>query len=220
MPFTVGSIPQRAGRSIPGMRFRMSTAEAIVAPVFPALTTASASPRFTSSVATPMDVSVRRRSSDDGCSCISTTSRASTTVIPGRGAVPSAARTDSSRPTRTMSATPPSARYSNAPRTISSGAWSPPIASTAMRISSALRGGGALLRADLDHLAAPVHPAMRAGLMRRLRALALRAGHQALRHEAEVAAPVSLRGVRGPLFRFAGQFGTPIDYFLNDCRWA
>src|SRR5216117_2016672 len=61
-PFVVGNIPQSAGRSIPRMRPSTRSAAAIVAPVLPAETTASASPCLTIAVATPIDVSPRRRS--------------------------------------------------------------------------------------------------------------------------------------------------------------
>ncbi len=50
---------------------------------------------------------------------------------------------------------------------------------------------------------------MRAGLVRRLRALALRAGHEVRGAQPEVAAAVALRGVRRSLFGFAGQFVSP-----------
>src|SRR5436309_3424363 len=76
-PFVVGSIPQSAGRSMPRMRPRRSSAAAMVAPVLPAETTASASPCFTSEVAMPIDVSARRRSALAGCSSIATTLRRS-----------------------------------------------------------------------------------------------------------------------------------------------
>jgi len=59
--------------------------------------------------------------------------------------------------------------------------------------------GGSLLCADLDHLAAAVRPAARAGLMRRLGALALRARDEGDRLQPEVAASLALGRVRGAL---------------------
>jgi len=59
--------------------------------------------------------------------------------------------------------------------------------------------GGSLLGADLDDLTAPVHATARAGLMRRLGALALGAWHEGGRLQPEVAAAFALSRVRGAL---------------------
>jgi hypothetical protein len=69
-------MPQSAGRSMPRTRPSTRSAAAIVAPVLPAETTASASPFFTIVVATPMDVSDRRRRTLAGCSSMAMTSAA------------------------------------------------------------------------------------------------------------------------------------------------
>src|SRR3989442_667312 len=203
-PREVGSIPQSAGRSMPRMRPSVMSAAAIVAPVFPAETTASASPVFTITVATPIDVSPRLRSAFAGCSSIATTSRASRTAMPSRSVAPSARRSASSRPTSTRSAGPPFSRYNSAPRTISSGAWSPPIASTAILIPLPGRLCGPL-RLDLNDLAAAERAAMRTRLMRWLGAPALRAWHERHRPEGEVAPPLALCCPRDALLRMSGQ---------------
>ena len=60
-----------AGRSMPSMRPRRKTAAAMVAPVEPALTTASALPSRTRSVATRIDARRLARRAAAGCSPIS-----------------------------------------------------------------------------------------------------------------------------------------------------
>src|SRR5215210_3351702 len=100
-----------------------------------------------------------------------------------------------------MSAAPPTSRYSNAPRTISSGAWSPPMASTAIRMG--LCGGA--LRLDLQDLASAERPAVRADLVRWLGTLALRTRHKILRFERQMTAALALRGVRNAFLRMTCQ---------------
>src|SRR2546421_856220 len=204
-PFVVGNIPQSAGRSIPRMRPRTSSAAAIVAPVLPAETTASASPCLTIAVATPIDVSARRRRAVAGCSSIPTTSCAGRIVIPGGTSAPRALRIWSSRPTSTRSDGPPSFRYNKAPRTISSGAWSPPIASTAIFIRARPYLGRRPSGLDRNDLAAAEHPAMRAGLVRRLGVLALRTRNEVHRAQREMAATLALRRTRYPFLGLACQ---------------
>src|SRR6266550_43957 len=85
-----------------------------------------------------------------------------------------------------------------APRTISRGAKSPPIASTAMRISrpaSALAFGrrGWL---DDDRLAAVVIPAGRTDVVRELQLMAMRALDQRRRADRQVRAPLTLPCLR------------------------
>jgi hypothetical protein len=75
-----------------------------------------------------------------------------------------------------------------------------------MRI--ALGSGGSLPGLDPDHLPAAVRAAVRAGLVRRLGALALRAGHETLRDKAQVAAPIALRRMGCAFLGFTGQWGS------------
>ena len=60
----------RPGRSMPGSVPRIRTPAAMPAPVWPAVTTASASPDLTSSVATTIELRFLRTSARAGCSCI------------------------------------------------------------------------------------------------------------------------------------------------------
>src|SRR5712691_11628719 len=220
LPFVVGNMPHSAGRSIPRMRPSTRSAAAIVAPVLPAETTASASPCLTIDVAIPIDVSARLRSAVAGCSSIPTTSFASRMVMPGGISAPTCVRIASSRPTSTRSDAPPFCRYNRAPRTISSGAWSPPIASTAIFTGAPLfllrptegrrsRTVGRHvvtddhlrrrpLRLDRYDLAAAERPALRARVVRRLRVLALWARDQVHRAQREMAAALALRRARYP----------------------
>ena len=62
-----------AGRSTPLINPSTKNEATMLAPVFPGLTTASASPDFTNSVATQMDESRFFRATVAGDSCISTT---------------------------------------------------------------------------------------------------------------------------------------------------
>src|SRR5687767_5424569 len=68
------------------------------------------------------------------------------------------------------------------------------MASTAMR--TGLRGGA--FRLDLEDLATAERAAMRARLVRGLGAFALRARHEILRLQREMAAALALRGMRDP----------------------
>ena len=77
-PDSVTSWTARAGRSTPCERPSLSTAAAIPAPVWPAVTTASASPRFTRSMATRIDESFFSRSASAGASSMPTTWLAAT----------------------------------------------------------------------------------------------------------------------------------------------
>src|SRR6185295_2721117 len=85
-----------------------------------------------------------------------------------------------------------------APRTISRGAKSPPIASTAMRISDAAsalafgRRGGL----DRDDLAAVVVAAGRTDAVRQLQLVAMRALHQGWRADRQMGASLTLARLR------------------------
>src|SRR6185503_16242431 len=141
------------------------------------------------------------------CSSIAMTSAACWISIPACAPV-SSGRRRSSCPTRTTSAVPPFSRYSSAPRTISSGAWSPPMASTAMR-TGLCRGA---FRLDLEDLAAAEHAAVRTCLVRGLGALALRTRHEILRLQRQMAAALALRWpFAGGLFAILTDFS---DLFL------
>ena len=72
VPPSATSWTARAGRSTPGSRPSLRTAAAMPAPVWPAVTTASAWPRFTSSVATRIELSFfSRRARAGSCSSMS-----------------------------------------------------------------------------------------------------------------------------------------------------
>src|SRR3954469_13745935 len=141
-----------AGRAAPLMRPMRSSAAAMAAPVLPALAIASALPSRTSSADTTIDESLRVRTTAGG-SFMPTTSVAGTTSTPLTPPGSSGSITSSSPTSRTR--TPNSSAASTAPATISPGARSPPIASTATVI-----GTGALL--DVDDLAAAVPAAVAA----------------------------------------------------------
>src|SRR3954471_6547499 len=155
-----------AGRAAPLMRPMRSSAAAMAAPVLPALAIASALPSRTSSAETTIDESLRVRTAAGG-SFMPTTSVAGTTSTPLTPPGSSGSITSSSPTSRTR--TPNSSAASTAPATISPGARSPPIASTATVI-----GTGVLL--DVDDLAAAVPPAVAADDVRLLHRAAVGAG--------------------------------------------
>src|SRR5256886_1083762 len=214
-PFVVGNMPHSAGRSMPRMRPSTRSAAAIVAPVLPADTTASASPCLTIDVATPIEVSARRRSAVAGCSSMPTTSFESRSVIPGGISAPTSLRTASSRPTSTRSDAPPFCLYNRAPRTISSGAWSPPIASTAIFTGAPFCLSRRPLRLDRYDLAAAERAALRARVVRRLRVLALRARHEIGRAQREMTAALALCRARYPFLGLASQKRSPRGGFVD-----
>src|SRR4051812_17612337 len=149
-----------AGRATPLIRPMRNSAAAMAAPVLPALVIASALPSRTSSAATTTDASLRVRTAAGG-SCIATSSDACTTSTSLTPAGRSGAIASSMPTSRTR--TPSSSAASTAPATISPGARSPPIASTAT-----VMGNGVLL--DVDDLAAAVPTAVAAhdvGLLHR-----------------------------------------------------
>src|SRR2546428_12403729 len=119
--------------------------------------------------------------------------------MPGGIVAPTSLRIASSRPTRTRSDAPLFPLYNSAPRTISSGAWSPPIASTAIFTRAPLYLRGRPLRLDRYDLAAAEGPAMRARLVRRLRALALRARNRRHRAQRAVAPGLAFARPRSPV---------------------
>ncbi len=162
-----GTTTAIAGRNTPGMRRMFSSPAASIAPVFPADTTASASPSPTARHAATRLESGFDRTASAGFSCISITSAASTRSRPWVSR-PAGPKTTTSRPSRDAS---------TAPAITSAGPRSPPRASTAI---TPLRGGS---RQRLD-VTSPVRLAVRADVMRPLRAVADRALVHARRLEA------------------------------------
>ena len=119
-----GSGAAIAGRDTPRMRPMRSSALAIVAPVFPALTIADALPSRTASAARTSDESFLRLTP---CAPSSPIPMISVATMCGK---PLSATT-SSGPTRTTGM-PSSSTATRAPARTSSGAWSPPTASSAI----------------------------------------------------------------------------------------
>ena len=142
----------------------------MVAPVLPALTMAEALPSRTSSAARTSEESFLRRTPPAGSS-----SMAMTSVQATRGRPRCRPPARAGRPARPGCRRRPTAR--RAPSTISPGALSPPMASTATgRVASASVDGRSprrLKSVDLDGLATLVPPAAGADDVRRLGRLAV-----------------------------------------------
>ena len=168
------------------MRRSSSRPAASIAPVFPAETTASAVALGTARTAATSELSGFARTASAGLSSISIRSCVSTSSSP-RVSRPGGAEEHRRRS--------PSLRAASAPATISAGPRSPPIASTAMRVT-ALRG----VEAERLDLAALVRAAGRADVVRPLRLPALRADVHARRLIACVARRLSRRDFE--VFRF------------------
>ena len=127
--------PPSAGRSTPFASPRMTAAAAMVAPVEPMETQASAIPRLTRPVATRTDAFGFWRRASAGCSPSCMTPSLGTTRIGSLSAFSyweSSRSTASGSPTSRTIPRPAAANWTH-PRTISDGALSPPIASTAIR---------------------------------------------------------------------------------------
>ena len=225
-----------AGRSTPRRRPSRRTAAAIPAPVWPAVTTASASPFRTRSVATRIEASFFSRRASAGCSCMPTTS-AAWTVRTFAGRSRSRGARTASGPTRMTVSSGWARAYAREPGTTSAAPWSPPTASTATRtpprigavvagrsggVTTRLRGllarGRSAGRLQLDRLAAVVPPARRADPVRELRLVAMRAFDELRQGEGEVApalhlprvSDLSLRHTHvGPGSLLAGDAGAP-----------
>ena len=169
---TVGAMPGTgmmvaiAGRLTPLMRPIRSSADAIVAPVLPAEIIAEAWPSRTASAARTSVESFLRRTARPPSSSISMTSLA---TMSGRSPM-STRSARSAGPTSTIGV--PCAAAACAPAMIAPGAWSPPIASTAMGSMSRRFSGSA----DVDGDAVLVPTARRADRVRGLRVAAARAG--------------------------------------------
>ena len=131
-PFFVGRQVPNTGRSTPGRRPTMSREPVRRAPVLPAETKASASPFFTSCIPTTIEEFFFLRIAIVGTSSVLMTSSALTTSIFSFGYVyfASSRLTSSSLPT-SFTSTFISLTASTAPLTVSTGAKSPPMASSA-----------------------------------------------------------------------------------------
>ena len=134
-----GNRPTSDGRSIPRTRPKCMIAPAIIAPVFPAETKASASRCLSMRNPTTIDDRFFWRAACAGCSSISITSGASTKVIEsGRAASRASSRSTASVWPTSATRTPSCRAAVTAPSTIAPGALSPPIASRAIKGSSAI----------------------------------------------------------------------------------
>src|SRR5579875_3322360 len=140
-PLFPGSTAPIAGRAMPAIVRKRISATARNAPLFPAETTASARPSRTRSTATPSDVPDEVRTACEACASIAI-SRSACTI--SSGSPPSSGVSRGVSPTRTIFPSP-SRCASSAPATISPGASSPPIASTAI---TGTRSAEALLNGD------------------------------------------------------------------------
>ena len=133
-PRRVGNSAAIAGRSIPGSVFSTNFAIAISAPVLPAETTQSARPSATASIASRMLERRPARSAIDGLASSSTTSGVWCTVaaLASRGSFASSGAMRASSPNSRKRAAGSRSRAMSAPCSTIAGAWSPPIASTAI----------------------------------------------------------------------------------------
>src|SRR5579883_3069353 len=171
------------GRATLGRRPMRSRAAAMVAPVLPALTMADALPSRTSSATRTREESFLRRTACPASSSIPMTS------VHATSSRPAGSPTSSGGPTSTTG-TPCSSAACRAPATISPGARSPPIASTATGRAASSAGERRRPRrvtsVDLDGLAPLVPPAVRAHDMGQLRLVAVRADAPRRRCQAPV----------------------------------
>ena len=170
-PLSAGQTVAIAGREMPSIVRSLISAMARNAPLLPAETTASASPCLTRFTATPSEVRSHERRPRRATRSIAIASGACTTRTRSAPGPRRSGRTRASSPTSRISASN-SCAASSAPATVSSGAWSPPIASTAMRPLRAPRPA-ASLGATLRILASRQHfglarPSRRHGTICRL----------------------------------------------------
>jgi hypothetical protein len=137
------------GRFTPGSVPSSSVAAPTTAPVLPMLTAAPASPALQASVMLAIELSGLARSATAGDSPMPTTCVAWRIAKPGSPPnSASLARTSFSSPTSSRRSTGSGWRNfgetaSSAPRTIASGAWSPPITSRAIRALGIAGGASA-----------------------------------------------------------------------------
>src|SRR5512140_1969048 len=197
-PCGVGMVAAIAGRSTPWIFLRIRNPPAMTAPEFPALTKEDAFPSATSRSPTRIDESRFFRRAMAGMSHISTTSEAcSTSMSAPETSIPrNSARIRSSWPTR-IRERPFVRADSTAPRTISRGAWSPPIASTAIFIG----WKRVSVFGFCDDFPTLVGPARRADGMGALGRLALRADAHRRLGQLLVRAPLVPAALRSASFR-------------------
>ena len=142
-PWCDGKIAAIPGRRTPGRNIlALNRAEATIAPVFPAETTALTSPAAIRPQHCEIELSRFFRRASTGFSSMPMTWLAWTIGRRSRGAsgaLASSASIRSRSPTRTTVRSGWSPTASQAPATIGPGAKSPPIASKAMRIASLAR---------------------------------------------------------------------------------
>ena len=129
----VGRTTARAGRVTPGSGRSRICAVATIAPVEPADMTAATSPRRTSWHATAMLDRGLRQLASAPSSMASESSAGTMCTLAGAPCLASSGRSRPGRPVSAMWVLSWRAA-STAPATISPGAWSPPIASTAMSL--------------------------------------------------------------------------------------
>src|SRR5712692_3501918 len=130
-PFLMGTIEPNAGRSTPLMRPWMNSAVAMIAPELPAEIQPSARPSLQRRAHTAIDESGFDRTACAGCSSIAITCVEGQSVK--RGCLSSSGCTTAGEPT-TVTSIPYAASATEAPSRTCSGALSPPMASTAIRI--------------------------------------------------------------------------------------
>ncbi len=137
-PRSVGQIAAIAGRSAPGSGFRQNFAIAINAPVLPADTTQEASPSWTASMARRMLEFRPDLIAVEGRSLLPILSSVWRTVVTAdsAGCLASKGRRLASSPHMRKWTSGMRSRASAAPATTMSGAWSPPMASSAMTTRS------------------------------------------------------------------------------------
>ena len=190
-----------AGRSIPGTVRSTTFDIAISAPVLPAETTQCALPSATASIASRMLERLPERSACEGFASPLTASSVWCTVARRESFLcfASNGRILSSAPNRRKCTLGKRFSAICAPRTTISGAWSPPMASSAMTIPSATAVGtprlqsSGVLRRNRHHFAAVVMSARRAHVMGALHLAAVRAfnigrGFEGVMRAAHVAA--------------------------------
>lgn len=143
-PWCEGKMAAIPGRRTPGRNIlALNSAEATIAPVLPAETTALTSPPAIRAQHREIELSRFRRSASTGLSSIVTIWLAWTTGSRSRGAScarASSASTRSRSPTRTTVSPGSSRTASTAPATIGPGAKSPPMASRAILMAVSGRG--------------------------------------------------------------------------------
>src|SRR5277367_2542265 len=211
--FMFGKAAASAGRSTAASVPSTKRATVMTAPVFPALTKASALPSRTRRAATCTELSFLRRNAWEGESLMVITSVA-LTISMGRPRWPwrlSSCRTVASMPTSRIR-TPSSRAARIAPSTSARGAWSPPMASTAMvviytpmgtqRAPNRKEGDGNLgcLGSGVNHFPTLIEAAMGTRIVGQLFLVAVRAFGQGQGRKEIVGTPLVLARMRVTAF--------------------